>query len=460
MKKSILILLVVFCLHPVLYGQGKAKVDERFELTSIVFALADAKEYNQCLVPSYKDDIQAYFSEFNSSAPIEYVKQLRMQGIGYDAVSTTAEMLEIVDGTIRLQAGYDMARISETDRRWDEKSFSKYLKMLNRFYRESDFHTFFKAHGDLYRSAEECFDACYEGRLTDWFSSFFGAPIDADIQVYLSLCNGPSNYAMPHGILIGVMTDREGVFRFDDYNTLFVLLHEFGHHYSGPLFEAYWPQMKQAAEKIYPSVAEQMHRSAYSGAYTTCNEWLNNLLVSMYFREYRPSEYRGIIGSMMKRGFIWMVRSAEFMDNFYANRELYPHIDDFMPQLVGFLDFTADQFDFVLDEYEHRRPYIKSVFPACGTDITDVTEIIVTFSEPMIKASGFEPVDDPAVKVPLHNYVGVRWSDDFRQVILKMDPSKAEPKSTYGFRLRPEWFQSQNYFYLDDKSNTLIFKTR
>ena len=73
-----------------------------------------------------------------------------------------------------------------------------------------------------------------------------------------------------------------------------------------------------------------------------------------------------------------MRRSMDFMENFYAHRDLYPHIEDFMPQLIAFLNFTADNFDSVLTEYKNRHPYITNVYPAVNSDITGFNEIIIT----------------------------------------------------------------------------------
>ena len=56
--KRLLIGIICLCFLPNnSYCQLKARVDERFELTSIVFALAGVPEYCQISIPSYKRDI-------------------------------------------------------------------------------------------------------------------------------------------------------------------------------------------------------------------------------------------------------------------------------------------------------------------------------------------------------------------------------------------------------------------
>ncbi len=176
-------------------------------------------------------------------------------------------------------------------------------------------------------------------------------------------------------------------------------------------------------------------------------------------KETGYSSFNARVSYQVARGFIWMRRSMDFMENFYAHRDLYPHIEDFMPQLIAFLNFTADNFDSVLTEYQNRHPYITNVYPAVNSDITGFNEIIITFSEPMLGAWGFTEValDDPNVKELYIN--AVEWSEDKLQVKLILAPEESEPNCTYGIQLLPEGFISAKYFHLDNTCRNLIFNT-
>lgn len=103
--KRLLIGIICLCFLPNnSYCQLKARVDERFELTSIVFALAGVPEYCQISIPSYKRDIIKELTPYELTEPINYIRELhQFHAIGYNAVSTTAAMLEIKDGKIQLQ---------------------------------------------------------------------------------------------------------------------------------------------------------------------------------------------------------------------------------------------------------------------------------------------------------------------------------------------------------------------
>ena len=464
MKKIILCLISLLAFHSG-NSQMRAKTDERFELTSILFALAGAPEYCMCPIPSYFQDIVDELAPFDRSAPVEYARELhQIHRIGYDAVATTAAMLEIEDGVIRLRPEYDASGIADLDSRWNEELLRKYIRMLNEFYVLSNFHTFYEEHRPLYEAAEKRMDRVLEQIDCGRFESLFGVPLDPEeMSVYVSLTNGPSNYSVPGGVLIGMSVDREGV---PDTapGTDFLLVHEMAHHYTNPILDRFEGRMRQAADAIYPHVAEQMACNAYGSAEVMIGEWFNNLCTLLSLWEPDTKEMEEQSDNLVRRGFLWMPRSIACMKEFYARRDRYPRIEDFMPQLIAFLDHTAEHFEEVLLEYEKSLPRIVSVFPAVGSDISGCTEIVITFSETMNGSYGFSGTgsDDPNVR-PLFLIddfeKAVVWSPDRRQATLKLDPSKARKNTTYGIQLHTRGFQSARHYSLNDAGKNLLFHT-
>ena len=459
--KRLLIGIICLCFLPNnSYCQLKARVDERFELTSIVFALAGVPEYCQISIPSYKRDIIKELTPYELTEPINYIRELhQFHAIGYNAVSTTAAMLEIKDGKIQLQPQYSIAEISSADKRWTPELFSEYITMLNQFYKDSNFHKFYKNHKKLYDIAEQRMDDILSDMSFDWFESFFGTKLDHDIDVYVSLVNGPSNYAIPNGVLIGLSAGMDGLPITDKYYTTFLIVHEIGHHYTNPMFKTWWPQLENAANIIYPHVQEQMLKNAYGDAQSTMCEWLNNLFALMYMKDTNNSAFPIFVRSRIDKGFIWMQRSIEFMENFYTYRNHYLYINDFMPQIVSFANYTANNFNFVIQEYETRNPYITNIFPAADSDITNFDEIVITFSEPMLGSWGFNGSgikNSTVLCLPIQEVV---WSDDLKQVRLLLDKSSYMPNQTYSIQLVPRAFQSSRCFPMNSSNNILTFNT-
>jgi CRISPR/Cas system CSM-associated protein Csm2 small subunit len=459
MKKLIILSFALLSVGTTFAQQLHSKVEERFELTSIMFAIAGAQEYSQCAIPSYKEDIAALTERFAASEPIDYVRELRQYGIGYDAVSTVADMMEIKNGKVRLQSRYDIAKISERDSRWNEVLLAKYLEMVNLFYKQSRFDRFFEDHAGLYRLAEERMDRMLAGVKTDWFESFYGRPLDPSLRVYISLNNGPSNYATPSGVLIGTAVDEAGQPAFNPVGATMLIIHEFGHHYVNSMIDTRWPQMEAVANKIFSHVQQQMARNAYGTAKITMVEWLNNLFMLMYFKEHTPQYVDYFTRDFVNRGWVWMDRSVALTEEFYADRERYPHIEDFMPRLVEHLDEVAENIGSMIAEREALLPRVVDVSPARGSDITGVTEIVITFSEPMHRMHGFTQADDQEVK-QMDFVTGAEWSTDGLRLTFRLDPTKAAEESVYGFKFMYEGFASvANNLPLRGDTEDLIFKT-
>lgn len=443
------------------WAQPQSIVDERFELTSIAFRLAGANEYTQCPNKSYATDIDIYFVPYAHHELFEYIRSIRKESaIGYAAIPSTTAMLEIRNGKILLKAEFDVSDVPTVDKRWKKDQFRKYLKLLNDFYQESNFHQFFTTHTELYLSAEKCLNECLNETNFHWFESFFGIPLDPDLQIYASLSNGPNNYAFDAGILIGMNGNDQGE-PVLSISTQYVILHELCHHYCNPIIFQYWSQMEDAANVIYPAIREPMAKSAYGSAKTTFIEWFTNLCVLMYYKEL-PEDHGMLTAQnriMTEKGFIWMPRSVEFMNNFYNNRSTYLYVEDFMPQLVRFVNFTSQNFNVVQREFNQRRPYIKEVYPSVGSDITGVKAIKVVFSEPMrTDCCGIWNIEDPDIEFIPVDSENSGWIDE-KTYVFSLFPDQLEKNRTYGFK-PPVWaFRSEQDFALDDSYVNLIFNT-
>src|SRR5262245_16521587 len=68
-------------------GEYRVGVDPRVELMSIIFRLAGNSEYNQGVLKSYLDDIDAHFGPHKDHAAIKFATKLRQtRGVSFDAV--------------------------------------------------------------------------------------------------------------------------------------------------------------------------------------------------------------------------------------------------------------------------------------------------------------------------------------------------------------------------------------
>ncbi|GHV16654.1 DUF4932 domain-containing protein [Bacteroidia bacterium] len=457
MRKKYLLFIILLCHVYIGRAQINVHVDERFELTSIIFALAGVPEFCESKIPSYKQDIISYFTPYELTKPVEFVRELNQKyHIGFNAVSNATAHLEIKKGRITLSHKYNISNLIEIDSRWNEELFMEYINMLNQFYKESNFNKFFNNHKSIYEIAEQRINKYLVDFNIEWLNSFYGKVDSLDVDIYISLVNGRHNYAFPGGVIIGVKGDENGL-PAPNSQTLPVLAHEISHHYSNLIFYSFWDEMTDAANRIYPFVKKQMHQSGYSNPQTMVLEWLNNLFVLLYLKQinYKPLEFE--LANNIHKGFIWMKSSMDFMNNFYLNRERYPSIEDFMPQLISFLQYKANNFEFVMKEFEYSKPYITNIFPAPGASLEGFDQIIITFSQPMNNSYGFSGIPPECKPLPV-DFNNIKWSDDKYNFIIKLESKmgKQDKDDKFGFTLNPNSFQSSAFCKLNNDVNCNI----
>ena len=81
----------------------------------------------------------------------------------------------------------------ETDQRWNSEIFPDFIRLLDRFYRDSKFRSFFASHREFYAKAERNMEFTDIVRNWDWFEKFFGKPIE-NPYIIANMTNGRSNY--------------------------------------------------------------------------------------------------------------------------------------------------------------------------------------------------------------------------------------------------------------------------
>lgn len=451
-KRHYILIITLWCSISSISAQVKSQVKESFELTSIAFRLAGAEEYINNTIPSYTADIENHFSRYKDHKLISYIKEIReKQGIAYDAVPAATGCIEVKGGRVIINPQYDASKIGKKDNRWTEESFKKFVRLLNDFYRQTRFKDFYAKHRELYNVAEQRLDAILVNLDTEWFKSMFGEGLENTVVV-ASLCNGPSNYAFKgaaeeekQGIVMGCSVDKEGNPAYSRF-LISIIVHEFLHHYTNPCITQYWSQLHAASQIIYSHVKEKMAKLAYGSANSTMIEWFNNLLTIMYFQDHPRAGHDSthLTAWNHRDGFIWMERSMRFMRHFRSHRDLYPVISDFMPEIVGFVNYTAADFANVLKEFENKEPYVIDIFPAPNTILpAGIDTIKIHFSEPMFPAHGMKLLDDKTYYPPMVSQPF--WKDLYTYYII-LDRSKLEKGKTYGFKLNHAFFQSDKTY--------------
>lgn len=463
MRNIICLVFLLVCVTGKCFGQLQPKVDERIELTGVVFRIAGVPEYTYGVIEEYNKDIDEYFQSYSHHDLIDYIIKLRNEDrLGYAAVAASIGFICIGNGKVSLNQHIPVSKLPGLGEQWrSEKVFRKYVELLNDFYVKTNFQKFYNDHKPLYEKAETCINQLLADFNFSWFSNFFGGDFISP-AMYVALGNGPSNYyIMDYESKAGYSIIIGGKLNYTYETTLPMVIHEICHNYTNPLFYKYWSKMEFSANAIYDEIADDMRENAYGNVQESLLEWLNNLFSIMYLRDNEPGLVDYIVGILRDRGFIWMPRSVQFMEYFYQNRGQYPHIDSFMPQVVDFFNYTSSDFDRIKFETQNNHPYVRNIFPANGSNIYNgnFRDIQISFSQPMLGSYCIDTVkDDPTITdLPRAQIRQAYWIDDYT-LSIPLDCSQIEKNKKYGLVLRGNGYATKDYVYMNN-DYTIIYNT-
>lgn len=409
--------------------------DECIDLIATVWRLAGAREYNQCAIPQYAQEVDAAFAPYKDHQAVQLARQYYQRScIGYDAVATYGfRLLLTEDGTIVFNDSFSENGDAAFDR-WSNQQKAEFLKPLNDFYRVSHFHDWFLRQKDLYEKAVEAFHAINQNVDYDWFSSYFGlSSSSATFRVVLSLLVGPCNYGCSVQLKNGdtLLSPIIGCCRVDEkgeigFHTgvLTVVIHEFCHHYCNPLNDRFWPSMRQTAEKVFQLKAPQMAQQAYGLAITMMRETFVRVCVIRYMKTHNPQMDEDVlINEEEKRGFILTQTLCGMLKKYERQRDTYPTISDFMPVYVQAVnDFDWEPYKKWQEEWNKlNATFTVNLKNGVQNIPSGPFKLVIQFSKPMKEFIGLDksPSGTDAPKV-----VDYAWSDDRTlNITLSLEPS-------------------------------------
>jgi hypothetical protein len=327
------------------------------------------------------------------------------------------------------------------DRRWrSKKDVETFLEALGRFRDETKFATFFASRKPLYDLATRRMEKVLEkGAGFDWFERFFGTKPAAEFELALGMLNGGQCYGprlvLPDGserlyCILGVwQTDAEGKPEFTR-DMLGIVAHEFCHSFVNPMVDRHEREFETAGSRIHARYREPMARQAYATWQVMIKESLVRAAVIRYLDATRePAAVRAEENLQRKLSFLWVPELAKLLEKFEQDREAYPTLDAFVPEIAAFFDAWQARLP--------DAPRVASMTPANGDTAVDpgLTEIRVTFDRAM-HTGGFSFVGGG----PTFPKVTGRptWDPTGKVVTLAV---RLEPDHTYEFWLNRGQYQ-------------------
>ena len=467
MNRIIGIFIVLFC---TIVAKAQISVvphvDERTELLSIVFRLAEAKEYVTNDLKGYVGEIDDYFAAYKNHDVVKFAQDVRSEhGVGYDAVMSMATHIEIVNQEIKIK---ENIRQGSIDKRWTEENITKFVQLLNLFYKESKFYLFFEQHQDFYQKAESNFKKILEDVDFGWFEKFYGEENKSNFLLIISLVNGPSNY----GTSV-FYTDRAediyaivGTWRMNDLGeptysnqVIETVIHEFNHSFCNACIEAFYPQLEEQGMAFFAFVKEKMARQAYGSAKTMLYEILVRACVIKYYEsiDSNSSSEKRRVSRELSNGFLWMEELVHSLSVYEKNRDKYPTLKSYMPEIVRLQGGLSPEK--LYEKIEEKKPVFLGTNIENGDQDVDpqIEKITLKFSVPMsIRNNGTSHGKFPEF-FPEFQDRKAQWNEE-----TKMEWSiyvKLKPNTQYSISFPSAFFLSNEDYLNPKETYYLDFKT-
>lgn len=433
-------------------------VDQRIEVISIAFRLADSEEYLTASYPEYNLKVEAHFRKHENHSLIKYIKKIRKRyGIGYDAPMFMAVHLSqppALQPLIPLKEG-------TPEKRWNEKTSRKFLNLLRSFYADTEFADFYAMNEPLYQESIARFRKLANMLDLSWYEKFYGAKVDGSFQVIVGPGNGGGNYGpkviYPEGnedlyAVMGVWSvDDAGKPVFDMNHYFPTLIHEFNHSFVNHLVSQYENDFQESGSLLFEKVAKQMDEQGYSNWKSVIIESIVRAAVIKYIKDAKFGKEVQQRATMeeLDRGFIWTRELVTEFDRYEQERNVHQEFESFVPALVLFFEEVASKYEELKSELNKKRPEVTGITPSLANNrvISPATkEIEVHFSMPLAgKGYSYRKGEMGEDGVPSINKI--RYSDDRKRVIFEVD---LEPKKSYQMVLLGLSFKTNEGFGIEN----------
>ncbi len=435
-------------------------VRKNTEFMAIVARTADEPEYVNNTFKSYSDYVDSVVAPHKDHPAIAYFRTIHNRhGFSYDAVSSFGLTLEVDNNRVRVNPVYNR---DEMINRITPEEADSFITLLDDFCRAIGFEAIYTRWTPLYSEAIEAFDRMQRQEVDfDWLEKFYGTDFSG-LKAGLGLLQH-GNYGLtekyPDGtsspyMLIGPHT-QDGKPDFSGSASL--LIHEGSHPITNPLVNKHLAEFNSNSDSIAARFSSELRRQAYGGPRTLLYETMVRTAEARYALDHATTardtlNLQKFLASNQTSGFLFINDFVRALDRYEANRDLYPTLADFMPELVKV--HNALDVDSVYSEMISHQP----VFTGCNISQDAVippgkTDITISFDRPIPQGHGIGRVNGR--EYPKSPDAKASWNPERTQFTYTVD---LEPSKKYGLNYRGVWFLSADG-YPARGTYTLTFET-
>ena len=434
MKKIISLLTIPFFLLGCEKKQilEEPKVDDRVELLSIVFRLAESREYNTEWFGLYTEKIKKHFEPYKNHELIEFAKELiKTNDIGFGSPMAMAVYLD-QNLNPRINFSDDIP-----NKRWGKEYADKFVELLKEFYTDANCKAFFDENRNLYSEAESRFLPIYKQIDVDWYSSFFGNAPNEKFRIVTGLGNGGQNYGPSvqlannkrevYAIVGAWLTDSLGMVVFPEEVYLHTLIHEFSHSFVNHLVDKNIKALEESGKKLFEPVQEEMRNQNYGHWTIMMYESLVRVSVIKYLKDhnYSPMDLQKEINRQLSLGYLWIEDLLTEIEEYDRKRTEYPTLESYMPRIIDAFQTYPQKIDVYREKFDAKRPKVVSISEFSNKDknvSSLLKNITINFDKPLL-GEGIS-INPGKQNEPSPKFKDYKYSEDKKSIILEWELEK------------------------------------
>ena len=334
----------------------QVQVDRRVELFSILWRLAEVREYTLAPAGPYLAAVEAHFRKHADHPAVAAVRKLHGEhSISYNAPMALAVHLDPKTLAPLVPLTPFPARL---DSRWRNAPTADFLKQVRAFNKDTGFDAFFAKQSTYLGKVEDR----YRKALKDcdplaWCQDFFGPKRKVRVVVTPGLLCGPNGYGT--SVLLSDGTEdlrpilgvshlySEGLPAFDDSPDLAAYLqHEIAHAYANSAVDKNAKALEPVGKRLWQRVAGAMKKQAYSNWKVMLYETLVRASTVLFLLD-RFGETAAAAAQARHKGrsFLWIKEVVQALDEYRKQDRPPRDLCAFLPKLVPILKRWASKQD-------------------------------------------------------------------------------------------------------------------
>ncbi len=309
----------------------EVRADPVVELFSVLARLAEYREFVEGVPDTpYARAVDAHFAPHAEHRAVGLTRRLRQRnGVGYNA---HADLSLHVDEDLRLLVPLEPFP-ERLDERWRSAPTERYLEAVRDFREDTAFDTFWAGQQAYIEEVEARYEAYFgPHEVVTWFDELFGPMDGGRYLVRPGMLSGQHNYGSSARLADGALVFAPvlGVTSADieaSTTSLALVVHELGHGYVNPLFEAHPVALREGAEAAFAHTERQMRAQAYPTWEHLANEsGVRAVTVLFALDHFGPEEACAWAAHDVGASFAWVPALVEALDAGRSPIESWPSV--------------------------------------------------------------------------------------------------------------------------------------